>query len=162
MMRQAVRGLLLLCLVALCLGGARWATAGELAVDSAGVFVTVFNQTNAYREANGVHKLILSGRVKPVAQEYAEYLAANNATGHEADGRTPAERVAARGIKYCGVAENVFEIWSSPDVPNWQLAVSWAMDFWMHSPGHDANLRNANMKLLGVGSAGWSHDGRTT
>jgi uncharacterized protein YkwD len=156
-----LRGLLFLSLiVAPLFGGVKLAAADPLAVDSNSIFGAVFNQTNAYRQANGVHKLILSGRVKPVAQEYAEYLAANNASGHEADGRTPAQRVAAHGIEYCGVAENVYEIWSSPAVPTWDLAVSSAMDFWLRSPGHEANLRDANMKLLGVGSAGWSHEGK--
>src|SRR6185312_8941007 len=85
-------------------GAAELAAADEFNIDSNSIFGSVFNQTNAYRKANGIHKLILSGRVKPVAQEYAEFLAANNAFGHEADGRTPAERVAAHGVKNCGVA----------------------------------------------------------
>ena len=85
------------------------ARADQFAVDSGKIGVWMWNQTNAYRQANGVPRLIIGPTIVPIAQEYAEFLARNNMSGHTADGRDPGQRVAARGIKNFGVWENVSE-----------------------------------------------------
>lgn len=82
----------------------------------AGVYV--FNATKAYRiEKLGPeynfrtnpkgHRFTYHMKLSMVAQQYAEYLARLNASGHTADGRTPQQRVEQAGIKHCGVSENV-------------------------------------------------------
>jgi hypothetical protein len=86
-----------------------------------------------------------------VAKEYAEFLARNNMSGHTADGRDPGQRVAARGIKNCGVWENVYEYWSATDIASWETvarqghgaleAVPWSLGEPSQSPGHSRGHR---------------------
>jgi uncharacterized protein YkwD len=148
------------------LGLATWpaaidhACADQFAVDSGKICVWTWNQINAYRQANGVLRLIIGPTIVPVAQEYAEFLARNNMSGHTADGRDPGQRVAARGIKNCGVWENVYEYWSAPDIASWETVAAKAMELWKQSPGHRENLLRAQATHVGIGAAGWTHDGK--
>ena len=134
--------------------------ADQLAVDSGKICVWTWNQTNAYRQANGVPRLIIGPTIVPIAQEYAEFLARNNMSGHTADGRDPVQRVAARGIKNCGVWENVYEYWSAPDIASWETVAAKAMELWKQSPGHRENLLRAQATHVGIGAAGWTHNGK--
>jgi uncharacterized protein YkwD len=136
------------------------ALANAFSVDQASIGQSILSETNSFRRSNGVSNLAASSKVRAVAQSYAEFLARNNASGHEADGRTPGQRLAAAGMTNCTLAENVYEYWSQPNIAPWQTVASAAMNFWKGSPGHNANLRKADMTLLGVGSAGWTHEGR--
>jgi hypothetical protein len=134
--------------------------ADQCAVDSGKICIWMWNQTNAYRQANGVPRLIIGPTIVPIAQEYAEFLARNNMSGHLADGRDPGQRVAAHGIKNCGVWENVYEYWTAPDIASWQTVAAEAMEVWKQSPGHWENLLRAQATQVGVGAAGWTHDGK--
>ncbi len=131
--------------------------ADRFPVDSGSIWAWIYNQTNDYRASNGLPRLIFAPSVKDVAQPYADYQASTGTSGHEADGRTPGQRLDAAGIRYCGFAENVYEIWSTPGIPTWQTAAARAMEFWKHSPGHNANLLSPTMTSMGVGSAGWTY-----
>ncbi|MDQ2083856.1 CAP domain-containing protein [Xanthobacteraceae bacterium Astr-EGSB] len=120
----------------------------------------IWQQTNAYRKSKGLPplRILLLG----AAQPYAAFLARNNATGHTADGRTPAQRLVAAGEyrNNCGVWENVADYWSSPNIAPSRTAADFAMDFWKRSQGHRENLERANAKVLIVGEAGWTHGGK--
>jgi uncharacterized protein YkwD len=140
------------------------AKADPLPLDSGKLFVIIHGQTNDYRKIKGLSRLDFAPSVAKVAQAYAEYLAANNLTGHNADGRNAEQRLQAAGFKagvsYCGWAENFYEISTTAAVPTWHQAGTAAVAWWKQSPGHDAHLRSPDMTSMGVGSAAASDGGR--
>jgi len=149
----------LVCLVN-CLLAAAPASAQSFDAQSKKMCTSIPHLTDGYRQSNGVARLRFSGVLCRVAQQYAEYQTANNKSGHEADGKTPAQRVAAVYPKNCGVWENVYEQWSNPNPVSWEAARDGAMTFWKNSAGHNANLLQAQATHVGAGAAGWNHGGR--
>jgi len=132
----------------------------------AGVYV--FNATKAYRiEKLGPeynfrtnpkgHRFTYHMKLSMVAQQYAEYLARLNASGHTADGRTPQQRVEQAGIKHCGVSENVHSSWTRPTAATWTAAADHAVAQWKASAPHEENLRRTTVNAMGAASAGWKH-----
>lgn len=119
------------------------------------------SQTNEYRQRNGLPVLSSSNRLNAAAKAYANFLAQNNATGHEADGSTADARMAAQGYQACAWAENVYDLPSANGLLPWQQATAIAMAGWIKSPGHDANLKNAKVTDIGVGVAAWQHGNRS-
>jgi uncharacterized protein YkwD len=116
--------------------------------------------TEGYRQSKNAGRINFSASLCRVAQKYAEYQARTNTSGHEADGKTPVQRVADARNKHCGVWENVYEKWSEPNPVSWEVARNEAMDFWKKSPGHNANLLRAEATHVGAGAAGWKHGNR--
>jgi uncharacterized protein YkwD len=130
--------------------------AQEFAVPASGR-AAIVSQTNAYRQARGLAPLRESASADRVAQGYAAYLARTRKTGHGADGRNPAQRLRAAGIKYCKFrGENWHQSWTRPNRASTSAAMSKAMRFWRGSPGHERALRSASTEI-GVGVAGWRH-----
>ena len=117
----------------------------------------ILDQTNLYRQQNGLPKLTMFHPANKAADDYAQFLAQNKASGHEADGRTPTDRVNAAGGKgkFCAIAENVHGSWASP-MKSWEQASARAMEAWKNSSGHAANMRSGNNKM-GIGVHGWKH-----
>ncbi len=136
------------------------ARAEQFTVDSPKISAWMWSQTNAYRKANGVPGLIIEPKIVLVAQEYAEFLARKNMSGHKADGHDPSHRVAAHEVKNCGVWENFYEDWSAPDIASWETVAAEAMEDWKRSPGHRKNLLREQATHMGLGVAGWTHDGK--
>ena len=117
----------------------------------------IVSETNAYRQAKGLAPLRESAVANRAAQAYASYLARNNKTGHRADGRSPAERLRATGVKYCKFrGENWHQSWTRPHRASVSTAMGKAMRFWKRSPGHERALRSASTEI-GVGVAGARH-----
>jgi uncharacterized protein YkwD len=113
------------------------AHAQEFAVP-ASARTTIISETNAYRAASGLAPLRESAGATQAAQRYARYLALNNKTGHRADGRSPAERVRAAGVRYCKFrGENWHQSWTRPNRATVEAAMAKAMRFWKGSPGHE-------------------------
>ena len=140
--------------------GVSTVSAQSIPIDGARVYRVVIGETNNHRTANGVAPLAISEPLMRAAQQYAEFQARTNTTGHTADGRSPGDRIALVGYKACGWAENVYEQWSSPALENPVKARDKALSFWKNSPAHDRNLRNPRMKHIGVGVAAWAHGAR--
>ncbi len=134
------------------------AKADQFPVDSGAIWAWIFNQTNAYRASRGLPRLSFAPSIKDVAQPYAVYQASTGTSGHQADGRTPGQRLDAAGIKYCGYAENVFEIWSAPPHRLGGLPRRQQWSSGRAHQGHNANLLSASMTSMGVGSAGWTYE----
>jgi uncharacterized protein YkwD len=130
------------------------------AVDSDRVSASILKETNAYRQKMGVPPLTLEPAIARVAQEYAQFLARTNKSGHTADNRDPGQRLNNRGITHCGVWENFFEYWSAPTIAPWETVAAQAMQDWKQSPGHRRNLLRDQAAHLGVGVAGWTHEGK--
>jgi len=148
-------------LAASILLAANAAHAQQIPIDVSRVIRPIVGETDAYRASRGVPPLVQSVPLMQAAQQYAEFLARMNATGHTADGRSVKERIlATNAYKPCFQAENVFAYWSQPNVPIPPTVVSAAMQFWKTSAGHEANLRDVRARHIGVGVAAWTHSGR--
>ena len=119
---------------------------------------TIVSATNDYRQQKGLATLRPSTPASQVAQAYATYLARTGKTGHGADGRNPAERLRAAGVKFCKFrGENWHRSWTRPRPAPADAAAAKAMRFWKKSPGHERALRSASTEI-GVGVAGWRHN----
>jgi len=117
----------------------------------------IIAETNAYRASKALPPLRENLSASEEAQAYATYLAETTRQGHSADGRSPFFRLRMSGAKFCKFrGENWHESWTRPVRASPEAAVTEAMTFWEHSPGHERALRS-NSTEIGVGMAGWRH-----
>lgn len=100
---------------------------------------------NLERTSRGLGALTALANLNQAAQGHADWLAQNDTSGHTgAGGSTAAQRAALAG--YTGsVGENVAVGVLPPEDE--------ALDRWMKSPGHRANVLNKNFKHFGLGYA---------
>jgi uncharacterized protein YkwD len=86
--------------------------------------------------------LILSATLTRVAQAHTRDMAARGSVSHQgSDGSQPSDRVTRAGYQWQRGAENVAAGMRSPEE---------AMDGWLDSPGHCANLMNPTFTETGV------------
>ena len=105
----------------------------------------VFELTNAERIKNGLRPLIWSDSLAAVARAHSEDMAHNGYFSHTGlDGSSPWDRLARAGIQYWNAAENICAGYSTPEA---------AVNAWMNSSGHRANILNGSLTHLGVGVA---------
>lgn len=98
---------------------------------------------NARRAAAGVGSLTTDSSLMNAAQGHATWLAQNNQTGHTGSGGSTAQqRLYAAGFDGTIYGENVAAGLESVDA---------AMDGWMASSGHRANLLNPAFVRMGYG-----------
>ena len=103
----------------------------------------VFELTNAERVSHGLHPLIWDDTLAKVARFYSVDSAEHNIVGHVgSDGSTVSQRVMREGITYETIGENFAFGAESPEL---------AFENWMLSPGHRANILNADFTHIGVG-----------
>ena len=117
--------------------------AGLSALES-GVLVDI----NAFRRAHHLAPLTLNGKLGAAAREHTAQMAAQGYFAHEsADGSLFWKRIAAfyrsGPWHFWSVGENL--LWSSPDV-----TPAKALQMWLNSPEHRANLLNARWREIGV------------
>lgn len=134
--------------------------AEELKIDTLSIAQAILRDTNAYRQSKGLPALEANDALDKDAAEFAHYLAETDKFSHTADGHDPGQRIRKHDYKPCAWAENLWEGWSRPERMSDVEAPNRAMASWKKSPGHEANLRNAKVRHLGVGAAGWNHDGK--
>jgi len=113
---------------------------------------------NEFRTSQGIAALTSDPGLSAAAHEFANYMARNGRYGHEADGRTPAERAKGQGYETCAVAENIAYQESTGEFGAEKLARIF-MDGWKNSPGHRRNLLNTDVTQFGVAVAR-AKDGR--
>lgn len=106
----------------------------------------VWQQINQIRQRNGLSQLQNNPQLAAVARDYSRKMATAGFFSHTGpDGSTPAKRVAAAGIQYDRLGENLFQSTNAPD------PVKLAVTGWMQSPGHRANILQSNYTQTGVG-----------
>ncbi|MFD2422750.1 CAP domain-containing protein [Amycolatopsis pigmentata] len=102
----------------------------------------VLRLVNAARARAGLRALRADERLRAAAREHSRDMARRDFCAHEnPDGLSPADRMRAKFYPDPG-AENVARGQKSPQS---------VMDAWMNSPGHRANLLNADFRAIGVG-----------
>lgn len=89
--------------------------------------------------------LVLNAQLNAAAQKHATDMATYNYFSHTGrDGSTPWARMTREGYAWRRAGENIAA---------GQTSARAVVDGWLRSPGHCANLMNANFKDLGVGYA---------
>lgn len=114
----------------------------SVAVDP--VTAKVFELTNQFRAQNGVALLQLNEQLSVAAKTYAEKMETLGFLNHNSpDGSTPGDRIAASGYNNVMTwGENIAMGYATPED---------VMTAWINSPGHKANLLNADFKDIGIG-----------
>jgi uncharacterized protein YkwD len=99
--------------------------------------------TNLERRANGLPPVKGQPNLEAAAAAHAQDMAFLDYFAHDsADGRTPWDRLRAAGYDYSAAGENIAAGYATPEA---------AMEGWMSSPGHRANILNGTFRELGVG-----------
>jgi uncharacterized protein YkwD len=108
----------------------------------------VLQQLNAIRAEHGLQPLKVNAALGVAAVEHSREMGADGYFRHESlDGTIFWKRIGrwytASGHAYWAVGENL--LWSSPDV-----TPAAALQLWMHSPEHRANILKAEWREIGV------------
>ena len=151
MNRRSVAQLLLLALSAVLLwavASPAGATSQAHAVQMRSLEAGVLADLNEFRRENGLPPLRLSPALSRAARQHSMEMAVRGYFSHNsANGSTFDKRIARfypMGFhRYWSVGENL--LWSSPDVQP-----AGALDLWMHSPEHRANILTAKWREIGV------------
>jgi uncharacterized protein YkwD len=108
--------------------------------------------TNDLRRENGLPPLRSNTQLSKAAQGFADFMAQREEYGHEADGRTPAQRARAAGYKDCMVAENIAYQMRTRGFESAELALAFASG-WAKSPGHRRNMLDPEVVEVGIAAA---------
>ena len=112
----------------------------------------VVDRTNDLRRSEGREPVESASRLDAAARSFAAYMARSDRYGHEADGRTAAERVQEQGYTYCIVLENIASLYSSSGFGTQELANKVTQGWWQ-SEGHHRNMLDAEVTDIGVAIA---------
>ncbi|GAB4542542.1 MAG: hypothetical protein Fur002_12970 [Anaerolineales bacterium] len=100
---------------------------------------------NAERAKAGLPALAYSSQLTAAAQLHSADMACNNYFSHTGlDGSSVADRVSQQGYVWSYVGENIAAGYSTPKD---------AVNGWMNSPGHKANILSPNYTEIGLGYA---------
>lgn len=103
----------------------------------------VVDLVNAERASAGCAPLQVNLKLAAAAQGHSEDMAINDFFDHVgSNGSTVGQRIAAQGYSYSTWAENI--------AAGYGTAAA-AVDGWMTSDGHRANIQNCNLQETGVG-----------
>ncbi|MFC5144885.1 CAP domain-containing protein [Streptomyces aureoversilis] len=103
----------------------------------------VVDMVNAERAKAGCSPLTVNAKLQAAAQGHSDDMAARDYYDHTSpEGKSPGDRMTAAGYRWSTYGENIFK--SPRDART-------AMDGWMKSPGHRANILNCSFKEIGVG-----------
>ncbi|MEV4921404.1 CAP domain-containing protein [Streptomyces roseoverticillatus] len=103
----------------------------------------VVDMVNAERAKAGCSPLTINAKLQAAAQGHSDDMAARDYYDHTSpEGKSPGDRITAAGYHWSTYGENIFK--SPKDART-------AMDGWMKSSGHRANILNCSFKEIGVG-----------
>ena len=114
---------------------------------SSNVTKSLVRLTNAERSSAGVPALRADSRLMQAAQLHAEQMARRGRLEHvlsRAQYPRPEDRLAAAGYQWSAYAENI---------AMGQNSAAAAMDSWMRSSGHRANILDPGVTEIGIGLA---------
>jgi uncharacterized protein YkwD len=119
--------------------------AGGLTGKAAQYTAQVLRITNAERAQHGCSALTINARLARAAQRHSADMVARHFFDHtDPDGKGPGERLAAAGYPLAAWGENIAAGQQTPTA---------AMNSWMNSPGHRANILNCGYRAIGIGVA---------
>lgn len=100
---------------------------------------------NNYRTTKGLSLLSMNIAVSDVAYKHSKNMHDKNELNHVLDGKSPSDRLNDAGIGYQAMVENVAYNMGYSD------PVQVCFDGWVKSPGHNANMLNADITDAGIG-----------
>ena len=110
----------------------------------------VVEMTNFQRSQAGLAPLKLNQKLSEAAYTHSRDMALNDYFSHTgSDGSDVTARVRSAGYRYLNAGENIAAGYATPEE---------AMQGWMNSPGHRANILFPNVKEIGVGFYALSND----
>lgn len=114
----------------------------------------ILELTNRERESRGLQALTLDPQLSDIARAHSRDMLANNFFAHEnRQGLDGAQRLQAAGIRYRGMAENIFTMSEEPALPGTNPTALSAIQGWMGSRGHRENILNPRYTHVGIGVA---------
>lgn len=128
------------------------ATAAPRSPDLAEATRLIIDRTNDFRRGEGREPTEPDAKLGGAARGFASFMARAGVFGHEADGRTPAQRAKERGYDYCLVLENIASLSSSAGFGTQELAAR-VVQGWKDSEGHRQNMLDAEVTDIGVAIA---------
>jgi uncharacterized protein YkwD len=118
-------------------------TSSSMGVEELALANEVFLLVNVEREAQSLPPLTWSDTMSDVAYDHGVDMDERSFFDHvNPDGKGPGERLAARGLSYTVVAENI---------ATGDLTAGGVMAQWMGSDGHKANILSPLVTQVGVG-----------
>jgi uncharacterized protein YkwD len=106
----------------------------------------IWQEINAIRQQQGLTKLNHNDRLASVARKYSQKMAERKFFSHTSpDGDSVSDRVRSANIFYWMVGENLFRS------ANIAQPVPAAVEGWMNSPGHRANILRSEYRETGIG-----------
>jgi uncharacterized protein YkwD len=115
--------------------------------------------TNEFRRSADLPPVARNAQLTSAAADFAAYMARTDRYGHEADGRSPAQRATAHGYDYCIVLENIAYEQSSVGFDTVELAADF-VDGWRRSPPHRRNMLDPAVVDTGVAVGHSARTGR--
>ena len=115
------------------------------------IVVTFANMTNTVRANAGCGELEWHAAAAAVAKAHSRDMGQRSFFSHtNPDGKSPFDRLADAGLTYRSAAENIL---------TGERTASGALQLWMNSPGHRANLLDCSFTHHGVGrvDSHWTH-----
>lgn len=116
------------------------------------VEIAIVEMTNAARREHRLGAVERDPELTRAARGYAEFLTTSTTFSHTADGRDPTDRAKAAGYQPCVISENLSSNLDTRGFETRQLARD-AVEGWMNSPGHRANLLAEHVVDIGVAVA---------
>ncbi|KLU01678.1 transmembrane protein [Rhodopirellula islandica] len=112
----------------------------------------IVKQINDYRDKKKLGRLEVNEELQATAKKFAGFMAESGKYGHQADGKTPAERAEAAGYQYCVVRENIAYRTNTGEVTAESL-VDIFVPGWLGSPPHHENIVAQHVTQTGVAVA---------
>ncbi len=110
-------------------------------------------ESNKARAKEGLHLLVPDERLMAAAQARANDMANTGVFAHKgADGSSPWEWVREEGYSFSRAAENLAVNYDDAEA---------VIEGWLKSPGHRANLFDARLTDIGIGTAEGMHKGKS-
>jgi uncharacterized protein YkwD len=124
--------------------GSPAACAGQESTDYEAQVITLVNQARAQA---GLPALTENPKLSKAAYVHSLDMACNSSLSHTgSDGSTWYTRVKAQGYQYSYASENIYA-----GSPSYGGDPAGAMDWWMNSPVHKANILSTKVTEIGVG-----------
>jgi hypothetical protein len=118
--------------------------------DVTSVETAIVDMTNAFRADNKLAAVKPNPALTAIARAYAKFLAKSGTFSHTADGRGAGDRITAGNYDWCQIGENLALNSDSRGFKSRDLAKK-AVEGWINSPGHRANMVAESVTETGVG-----------
>jgi uncharacterized protein YkwD len=125
---------------------------GRRSPDLAEVTRLIIDGMNDFRHGEGRGPTAPDAKLSAAARDFASFMARTDRYGHEADGKTPAQRAQDHGYAYCVILENIASLYSSDGFGTEDLAGR-VMQGWKQSQEHRKSMLDAEVTDIGVAIA---------